>query len=313
MKLPLKKWILGGYRFSEPTFYNTKHGGTDLKADFEPLYASVTGTAIKYSDMGGGKWIFLRQSKIQFRFAHLSEYKKIGDVQEGEQIAITGNSGKYTTNPHLHFEVLLNGTKVNPENYMFRNILIANNPQKPISKVILSSVMDWFSNYGIFIMFFETEQIGIEWWMKMVITVAGPSWCDTLDTYHTPYYDAGFSWADVYGTRKPENILIHEILHAFYQDAKLNDIHDYNWGVTDNIKVVEYLIKNKEMRYVILGINQYLLSETPKVAFTIPDEEALKEFQSAGLVGMPEIIQNLDGYLIYRGAFDGDWKRFLNL
>jgi murein DD-endopeptidase MepM/ murein hydrolase activator NlpD len=45
--------------------------------------------------------------------------KKVGSfVRAGEVIAIVGDSGEYTTGPHLHFELWLNGSPVNPENYM---------------------------------------------------------------------------------------------------------------------------------------------------------------------------------------------------
>ena len=45
--------------------------------------------------------------------------KKIGDiVKAGEVIAIVGNSGNFTTGPHLHFELWHKGTPVNPEDYI---------------------------------------------------------------------------------------------------------------------------------------------------------------------------------------------------
>ncbi|WP_026905000.1 M23 family metallopeptidase [Pedobacter glucosidilyticus] len=45
--------------------------------------------------------------------------KKVGSfVRAGEVIAVVGDSGEYTTGPHLHFELWLNGSPVNPENYI---------------------------------------------------------------------------------------------------------------------------------------------------------------------------------------------------
>lgn len=57
---------------------------------------------------------------------------------------------------------------------------------------------------------------------------------------------------------------------------------------------------NNNMKYVIIGKEQYVLDETLKLAFNIGDEQELFKLQQQGLSGSPEVLSVLPvGYLVY--------------
>ena len=94
---------------------------TDYVADYVELYAPFTGRADVWGGEGyqGGNWLNLvRPNGDIIQLAHLSKYKAGGEVQEGELIAITGNTGTITTGPHLHIQIKdKDGNRLDPEEY----------------------------------------------------------------------------------------------------------------------------------------------------------------------------------------------------
>lgn len=85
-----------------------------------PVYASSGGTVAKAGWIGSyGNAIYINHPDgRQTRYAHLSKILvKVGQkVKQGDKIALSGNTG-VTTGPHLHFEMIINGQKVDPFKY----------------------------------------------------------------------------------------------------------------------------------------------------------------------------------------------------
>lgn len=119
MRFPLNSKAIGGYRFQEWTFYNTKHTGTDWVANYWILYAPTNGNIVATPyDYGGGQWVnFQGDDGALHLFAHLSKAFPISRYAEGQQIGVTGNTGNWTSGVHLHESIYKNGNLINPETY----------------------------------------------------------------------------------------------------------------------------------------------------------------------------------------------------
>lgn len=84
------------------------HNGLDFGTPVGSMIVAVAdGVAIEVAedDEGFGKYIKLRHSWGESLYAHLSKtFLAHGEhVSAGEQIGLSGNTGKYNTGPHLHF------------------------------------------------------------------------------------------------------------------------------------------------------------------------------------------------------------------
>ena len=111
-------WTSGfGYR------WGVLHGGIDIANSIgTPILAASDGVVIDVGPTGGyGNWVKLRHNDGTVTlYGHLSAWNvEVGQrVWAGDQIAKMGNTGN-STGPHLHFEVLLNGTdRVDPVGWL---------------------------------------------------------------------------------------------------------------------------------------------------------------------------------------------------
>ena len=101
--------------------YNKMHRGTDFAAPKgTPIMASGSGTVETAKWWGAyGKYIRIKHnSKYKTAYAHLNSYAKGirpgAKVRQGQIIGYVGSTGR-STGPHLHYEVIVNGKKMNSQ------------------------------------------------------------------------------------------------------------------------------------------------------------------------------------------------------
>lgn len=128
----------GAYRISSPYGYRSAsisgwsfHGGIDIVVGGQsssgiPVVAAASGTVekVQKSYSGYGYMVLINHGNgIKSRYAHMlagSITVYTGQkVSKGQQIGKIGSTGN-STGPHLHFEVLVNGSKVDPQKYVKR-------------------------------------------------------------------------------------------------------------------------------------------------------------------------------------------------
>jgi len=125
----LMKTPINGARLSSPfgirkhpiLGYNKMHKGTDFAAPAgTPIMASGSGTIVlaKWCGGGGNCIKIKHNSTYETVYAHMSSFRKGmrpgKKVRQGEIIGYVGSTGM-STGPHLHYEVIVNGKKVNSQ------------------------------------------------------------------------------------------------------------------------------------------------------------------------------------------------------
>lgn len=115
------------------------HSGVDLAVPVGTRCVSLYGGTVQIADSVGwsttyGKYVKVelqsmkngKMVKISELFGHLSrvDVSKGQLIMAGAQIGLTGNTG-FSTGPHLHYELRIDGKLVNPLNYSSDVISVA--------------------------------------------------------------------------------------------------------------------------------------------------------------------------------------------
>ena len=129
IKKALMKTPINGARLSSPfgmrkhpiDGFNKMHRGTDFAAPMgTPIMASGDGVIKKAGWCGGGGncVVIKHNSTYKTVYAHMSKFatgiRGGVRVKQGQTIGYVGSTGK-STGPHLHYEVIVNGKKINSQ------------------------------------------------------------------------------------------------------------------------------------------------------------------------------------------------------
>ena len=121
--------LASGFGMRIHPIYKVKkmHPGIDFAAPIgTPIYATADGVvsevSVRFS--GYGKLVEIDHGfGYRTRYAHMHDFavQKGQHVKRGELIGYVGDTG-LSTAPHLHYEVHMNGTQINPVHYFFNDL-----------------------------------------------------------------------------------------------------------------------------------------------------------------------------------------------
>lgn len=116
-------WPASCRRISQ-NYLGWKHTGVDIACGLnKPIYAAEDGVVEKATwGTGYGNMIVIKHNDgLKTLYAHINKggiLVDVGDtVTKGQKIANMGSTGR-STGPHLHFEVIVDGSRENPMNYL---------------------------------------------------------------------------------------------------------------------------------------------------------------------------------------------------
>ena len=149
VKKALMKTPINGARLSSPfgmrkhpiDGFNKMHQGTDFAApEGTPIMASGDGIVVRARWCGGGgNCIKIKHnSSYSTVYAHMSKFagsiREGVRVKQGQIIGYVGSTGK-STGPHLHYEVIYNGKKVNSQTLKLPSGKILKNKDRELFEI----------------------------------------------------------------------------------------------------------------------------------------------------------------------------------
>jgi murein DD-endopeptidase MepM/ murein hydrolase activator NlpD len=134
-----------GYRYHPILHFTRFHAGVDIGAGWgSPIVAAGDGEVVGAGWAGGyGRQVRIAHAgNLVSSYSHMSEIVAAPGsfVHAGQLIGYVGSSG-LSTGPHVHYEVKLDGTPVNPLGVRFSSAPVVNNELAAAVKARLKALL----------------------------------------------------------------------------------------------------------------------------------------------------------------------------